>query len=310
MQTKVIYNSMVLWIIHHFRACIYGFGDLVRAPLSSMMTIAVIGVTLSLPVGFYLLLQNFRVISKPWHNAPTISLYLKQNIAQDQITPLMQQLKENPTIKNVRYISPQEGLEELKKMAAVGDLVSATETNPLPSVLVVTPVKNSQTPAHLQNLVEQLQKITAVDTVQLDIAWIKRLSYLISIGNRIFYLLALLFSIGVMLIVGNTIRLTTENHRQEIIILKLVGATNGFIRRPLLYRGLMYGFFGGCVAALLVGIMLWCLASPAQHLAQTYGSAFTLSGLSWKIAGNILLSAALLGLFGSWAAVQKHLTHP
>lgn len=304
------YHPVVLWFIHHFRSCIYGFGELLRAPLSTAMTIAVIGVALALPAGLYLLLQNFQTISKPWHSDPSISLYLKLDTSNHDIKKLITQLKQKPMINTVRYISPQEGLVEFKKNAAFDDLLSISETNPLPPVIVITPAKNFQTPTALKNLLAKLKSISAVDIAQLDMTWIKRLYYLISIGDRIFYMLAILFSFGVILIVGNTIRLTTQNHRQEIIILRLVGATNAFIRRPLLYRGLMYGFFGGCFATLLVGLMLWFLESPARLFAQTYDSAFSLNGLSLKAGINILIVSALLGLVGSWIAVQRHLSAP
>lgn len=304
---NMYYHPIILWLIHHFRAFVYGFGELVRSPLASTMTIAVIGVTLALPTGFYLLLQNFQTISQTWDATPTISLYLKKNISNDQISQLIKQLRNQRNIKKVRYISPQEGLSEFKKITSLNELSTIVQTNPLPPVIVVTPTHYFQSPSHLKTLLEYLKKITTVEITQLDMAWVKRLYHLIAIGDRIFYMLVILFSMGIIFIIGNTIRLTTQNHRQEIIILKLIGATHGFIRRPLLYRGLMYGFFGGCFAALLVGTMLWWLESPTKNLAQTYNSIFVLNGLSWKAGFYILLNSSLLGLLGSWVAVQKHL---
>jgi len=304
------FNPIVAWVLNHIRACVYGFGEVIRAPLASIMTIAVIGVAMSLPSGFFLLLQNFQSISKPWNDTPSISLYLKQGVSDNQINHLLGDLKSRSDVKTVKYISPQQGLTEFKKTTEFSELANTLKDNPLPGVILVTPFKKELSPIDMQNLLVALKAIPAVDFAQLDIAWVKRLYYLITIGKRVIYTIALLFGIGVILIVGNTIRLTTQNHRQEIIILKLVGATNAFIRRPLLYRGLIYGLFGGCLAWLLVSLMLWWLSSPAIRLADTYGSSFAIQGLGPFTGLSILLISAILGFLGSWLAIRRHLTAP
>lgn len=309
-QSNNQFNPIIAWLLNHIRACMYGFGEIVRAPLASIMTIAVIGVSMSLPSGFFLLLQNFQSISKPWDDTPSISLYLKQGISNNQIKQMLDDLKKRNDVKTVTYISPQQGLNEFKKTTEFSEFTKTLKDNPLPGVILVTPIEKEQSPTDMQNLLVDLKAIPAVDFAQLDIAWVKRLYYLITIGKRVIYTIALLFGIGVILIVGNTIRLTTQNHRQEIIILKLVGATNAFIRRPLLYRGLIYGLLGGCLAWLFVSLMLWWLSTPALRLADTYGSAFSIQGLGPITGLSILLISGTLGFLGSWLAIRRHLTAP
>lgn len=304
------FNPIISWFLNHLRACVFGFGEVIRAPLASIMTVAVIGIAMSLPAGFYLLLQNFQSISKAWNDTPSISLYLKQGIASVQINQLLADLKNRHDIKTVTYISPEQGLNEFKKTTEFGDVADTLKNNPLPGVIVVTPIQHKQRPADMQSLFTNLKTLPTVDFAQLDIAWVKRLYYLITIGKRVIYTIAILFGIGVILIVGNTIRLTTQNHRQEIMILKLVGAKNAFIRRPLLYRGLMYGLFGGCLAWLFVSLSLWWLSSPTTHLAQTYGTVFVIKGLSPLTGASILLISAILGFLGSWLPIRRHLTAP
>ena len=225
------------------------------------------------------------------------------------ISQFTAQLKNQKNIQTIEYISPEKGFQSLKNSSNFGDILGTLKTNPLPAVLVVTPTKNNESPNQLEKMVSTLKNTSLVDIAQIDMDWVKRLYYLMAIGNRIIDTLGILFSIAVILIVGNTIRLTTQNHRQEITILKLIGATNGFIRRPLLYRGFMYGFFGGCLATLLVGCMLWALAGPSNDLAQTYGTTFTINGLHWNNEFIILAASAFLGLLGAWIAVRKHLIH-
>lgn len=304
------FNPILGWIINHIRACVFGFGEVIRAPLASIMTIAVIGVAISLPAGLYLLLQNFQALSKPWNDTPSISLYLKQGTATAQINQIVADLKQRHDIKTVKYISPQQGLNEFKKTTAFGDLADTLKNNPLPAVIVVTPTKAHQTPTDMESLFVNLKAMPSVDFTQLDMAWVKRLYYLLTIGKRVIYTSAILFGIGVILIVGNTIRLTTQTHREEIAILKLVGATNAFIRRPLLYRGFMYGLLGGYLAWLLVSLILWWLANPAVHLVTTYGAMFTMQGLNAITGLTIALISATLGFLGSWLASQLHLRAP
>lgn len=309
MSTKR-YHSLTLWFINHVRALTSGLGELIQTPLSSLMTIAVIGVAMALPMGFYLLLQNAQTLSQSWRGNPTITLYLKQTLPETDIKPLLSQLTHHPDIKQVQYISPAEGLAEFKRDSQFGDILNTLPTNPLPPVVVITPTAAAASPHALQHLVTTLKAMTAVDIATLDMVWVKRLFYILTLGKRITYTLAGLFSVGVILIIGNTIRLTMQAHYQEMTILKLVGATTAFIRRPLLYRGFLYGFFGGCLAWLLISLMLWWLTTPAEHLAASYGNHFIIHGLNSKTGVEVIAISAVLGLLGAWGAVRRHLLAP
>lgn len=301
------YNRLNWWIINHLRALREGFSELVLAPLQSLMTIAVIGVAVTLPVGFYMLLQNFQSFTQSFQGHPTITLYLKKNTTEPQIQALKNQLLERSDIQNVKYISSDEGLNEFKKDSQFGDILNALPDNPLPPVLVITPTAAALSPNSLEQLTQAMKALPSIELTTLDMTWVKRLFYLLTIGKRITDTLAVLLGMGVMLIIGNTIRLTTQTHRQEINMLKLVGATNAFIRRPWLYRGFLYGFFGGCLAWVLVSLLLWSLSIPAASLAASYGNHFSMTDLSGKTGLMVILAASLLGLLGAWISVRRHL---
>jgi cell division transport system permease protein len=295
------------WYTHHLQALMIGLGDLLRKPFASLMTLMVIGVAMALPSGLYILLNNLQSINQHWNNKPSLSLYLVKGAPDYQITAMLTDLKRNKNIASVKYVSPKEGLETFKQVTQFKDVLADLNQNPLPGVIVVTPIRSQQSPARLQKLLSHLQQYPQVKIGQLDMAWVKRLYYIITIGERITYSLALLFGIGVLLIIGNTIRLTIQRHHEEMRILKLVGATDAFIRRPMLYRGLLYGFFGGIVAWILVALMLWWLKSPAQSLAQSYNHNLVLSGLTFFSGFAILFGTALLGLLGAWLAGHRQL---
>ncbi len=117
-----------------------------------------------------------------------------------------------------------------------------------------------------------------VQTVQLDTEWVKRLHAMLELLRRVVLLTAGLLGVGVVLIVGNTIRLDILNRRAEIEVMKLVGASDGFARRPFLYGGVWYGLGGGLGALILVAAATAVLARPVEHLALLYGSAFRIAG--------------------------------
>ncbi len=303
-------NPIALWLRNHVQAFLFALGELIRTPFASLMTLMVIGVAIALPVGFYLLLQNFQSISTHWRGNPSVSLYLNPQVTIQQIKPLVTKLQQQQNIASVEYISPDQGLKEFEQMTHFSGALSTLSSNPLPGVIVVTPTLSQQSLASLQQLATQLQKLSLVNSAQLDMAWVKRLFYIVSLGRRITYAIAIVFCVGLILIIGNTIRLTTERHRQDFVVLELVGATSAFIRRPLLYRGLFYGTIGGAIALLLVTIFLWWLKPPAQALAKTYTQSLVLHSFSTATSFYILVLCAFIGLAGSWLAVQKHLISP
>lgn len=300
-------SPLSYWLLSHLRAFLSGLGELVRTPLASVLTLGVIGISMALPLGFYVLLQNFQGFNHSWNGNASISLYLKSSITPDQANALLSQLNNNPTINDAKLVSPEQGLQEFKKLTQFGDALAELDKNPLPTVIVLTPKKAYQTPDALKTLLSQMKNQPQVDTGQLDMAWVKRLYYLITLAKRIAYAMAVIFGIGVILITGNTIRLTTQRHQQEMTVLRLIGATPAFIRRPLLYRGLFYGCFGGLIAWVLVSAMLFWLEKPALALAGTYDNTLFFKGLPLTSGLAMLGICALLGTIGSWIAVQRHL---
>ncbi len=306
----MIFSRIHKSFLNHLRALLFALGELLRNPLSSSMTLIVIGIAMAFPAGMYALLNNVQKISAQWYNSPTISLYLKTQLSQNQLNTLINTLSQHPNIAEVKYISPEQGLQDLKQQIELENALQALPKNPLPGVLVVTPNINYRSPSTLQELVLALQQLPDIETSQLDTIWLKRLYELMTLGERITYGLMLLFSVGVVLIVGNTMRLATQSHRQEIMVLRLVGATHAFIRRPLLYRGALYGILGGIIACILVSSLFWWLKAPAQQLAASYHGFWHLRGLNVTAQTTIIIICGFLGLMGSWLSVSQHLRAP
>lgn len=292
------------YFIRHLQVFFYSLGQLARAPFASMMNLMVIGISLALPTALYVSLGNMQTLSAGWGGNAQISVFLKSGITQNKATALARRLEQHQAINSISIITPEQALEEFKQHSGFGDALDALPGNPLPTVLLVEPVADT---AQLQQLLSELNKQQQVDMAQLDMQWVRRLQQILEIAQRAVLLLAILLATGVILTTSNTIRLAILNRRQEIEIMKLIGATNAFIRRPFLYSGLLHGLLGASIAWLLVTAGILALSGPVTQLASLYGSSFQLAGLNALASLSLLLTGTLLGWLGSRIAVGRHL---
>ncbi len=296
------------YLTHHLRACLASLGSLLRTPFASLMTAVVIGVALALPGGFHALLTGAQSLASGWEGeVAQISLFLKPGIKEEAAKNLAWRLRSADDVAGVRYISPQQALEEFQRNAGVSDALAYLDENPLPSVLVVKPAKQLVEPERVRGLARRLQAMPEVETAQLDMAWLERLHALVALADRGMVLVGAVLALAVLFIVGNTIRLAIENRREEIIITKLIGATDAFIRRPFIYGGVWYGLAGGLIALVIVNGILWGMSGPAARLAALYQSGFQLGMLGGVETLTILMAGAILGWVGAWLAVGRHL---
>lgn len=295
------------YFLRHAQTLFYALGQLTRRPFSTLMTVAVIGIALAMPAGLHVLLKNVQTVLSGWDGAAQVSLFLHKQTRESAALALAEKLRSRPEVAAVDYISAEQAMNEFRRLSGFGDALSALEENPLPPVLVVHPVLAKQDPASLAGLVETLRQESPVELAQLDMQWVKRLYGLMDIGRRGVWVLASLLALAVLLVVGNTIRLAIQNRRDEIVITKLIGGTDAFIRRPFLYTGFWYGVLGGLIAFILVQASLGVLAAPVNNLAGLYNSTFRLGGMDLPTVGALLCGGLLLGLLGSWLAVGRHL---
>ena len=295
------------YISHHRLVAKDSFKRLLAAPVSSVMTWLVIGIALALPGGFFVALSNIEAVSRGWDGAAQISLYMHKIVQEQDGRALARKLEARVDITEVVFISPTQALEEFQHLSGYGEVLQHLDTNPLPAVLVVRPVEKSGTAESTNQLYLELKALPQVEQAVIDMEWVQRLYTMMALGKRMTLALAAILSLGVLLVIGNTIRLAIESRRDEIVIVKLVGGTDAFVRRPFLYTGLWYGLGGGLVAWLIISIGLLWLSGPVAALAGLYQSDFGLQGLGFGDTLLLWLSASLLGLMGAWLAVGRHL---
>jgi cell division transport system permease protein len=296
------------WLAHHRLSLTDSLQRLLRSPFSSVLTWLVIGIALALPVGLSVALENVRIVSGNWDSPAQISLFLRAEMSLQAAEELQQRLLARDDVAATRLVSRQEALQEFQQLSGFGDVLRNLDDNPLPNLILVTPAAGSQLGERAALLQARLQQVSGVARAVLDMAWVQRLNALMYLSQRLVKVLAAILALGVLLVIGNTIRLAIENRREEIVVVKLVGGSNAFVRRPFLYTGLWYGLGGAGFSWLIVSLALWGLRDPLSALALLYQSDFHLQGLNASSGLQLLLLGCVLGLVGAWLAVARHLS--
>lgn len=289
------------------RQWLAALGEIWRDPIPSLLTIAVLGVSLTLPSTLYVVVKNAEHVEANWDSASEISLFFKADYDHKRIKATLKQIELMGEVQDVKFISKDIALAEFEQLSGFGDALSYLDSNPFPDVAIITPQPYASAPSQASQLLEDLKALPEVESGKLDIEWLRRLNAILSLVKDALISLALLLVVSVVLIVGNTIRLSIINRKDEIEVLKLVGATDGFIHRPFLFTGIWYGFFGGVIAWLAIEMMLYWISGAIERVALEFSSGFLLTGLSAGEMGYLLLLSMGLGLAGSWYVVNKQI---
>lgn len=287
---------------HHQAVASDSLHRMLLDPVATAMTWAVIGVALALPLCLALLVLNLQQLAPGLDQVAQITLYLETEQAGDN---LRDELADRVDIRDVEYIGPEAALAEFESESGFGEALDGLDENPLPPVLVITPV--SLEDQALRTLLDDLASRAGVASASLDLEWVQRLNSILDLIQRLTLGLAILLCAGVLLVIGNTVRLAIENRRAEIVVVKLVGGTDAWVARPFLYTGFWYGAGGGLLACLVAWLGLWLMSGPASRLAGLYEESFRLQGLGPSTLLLVLLGGGLLGWLGAQIAVLRHL---
>jgi len=294
---------------HHAHALFSSLGRLVATPFTSIMTIAVLAISMALASGFYIMVINVQQLTANLESSNQISLFLHDDISNDSAAELAKNIRQNPNVQTVKIISKEQALAEFKTYSGFGAAIDVLDKNPLPIVLQVLPKNSLQDKQELERLFKTLDDFKEVDYAQVDMQWVERLQSIVEVARCGTALFSFMIGIGVLFIIGNTIRLELHNRRDEVMISKLVGATNGFIRRPFLYTGFWIGFISGVSAWFINAILMLILRQPVEKLSGLYEGDLHLVFLSFTETVGLLAIASLLGVFSSWAVLIVQLRH-
>ena len=296
---------MTAWLRLHWMAFTATLSKLARTPVATLLNVLVIGVALALPAGAYALLINLQTAARNVSSDPELSVFLSLEAQKADIAEIEKRLKSQPCIAGVEFRSREAAFEEFKKHPSMGDVIASLDKNPLPDAYVVRMAVNDADA--LDRLAGMVRGWPKVEHVQVDSAWVRRVAAAVGIGRLSVLVLAGLLSVALLAVTFNTIRLQILTQREEIEVSKLLGATNGTIRRPFYYYGALLGFMGGGAAALIVYGALTVLNTGVADFARLYASDFRLGFLPSGDLAAILAFAAALGLAGAWLSVSRHL---
>jgi len=297
------------WLRRHSYSFFSSLGVLLNHKIGTLMTVAVLGIAMFLPLGLYVTLGNLQGLNLRQDEWSAVTAYFKSGTQGEEVQRVADELEKHLHPESVVIISPAEGMAEFRAASGFGDSLDMLEENPLPWVLQVSPQQGSteDIERRIRELTGFLQSVDSIEVTQFDYKWLQRLGRMMELGQAAVTVLTLLFGLAVVVVVANTIRLDVASRSEEIEILALVGAGNSFVRQPFLYTGLWYGLMGALLAVVLLALAMLYLSRPLGLLLETYGTLYSLRGLDVGNTIRVLACGGLLGWLGAWIAVQRYL---
>jgi cell division transport system permease protein len=289
------------WREQHLYSLVSSLGRLAARPVATGLTVGVMAIALALPLGLGMALGNIERFSGSVTESREIGVFLKPDVTVAQARDLAAVISARADVVAVGVRTPEEGLAEFRAMSDLAGALDVLEDNPLPTVLVVQPGGDGDM------LAADLRQLPQADIVQHDAAWRQRLSAWLAFGERVVQVVAVLLGLGVLLVVGNTVRLDIGARSEEIAVLQHLGATDAFVRRPFLYLGAWYGLAAGVLAGVLLAVAGLLMQGRLSALVASYGTQFDLSGPGLRGSLVLLAGSALMGWLGAWLATGHHL---
>jgi cell division transport system permease protein len=295
------------WFVRHLQTLVGSLGRLSQQKLATLFTMLVIGIALALPTCLHVLVTNAQRATGSWNRALDMSVFLKRPTSVAEATQIADRIRQRRDVADVQLITAEAALREFRRDSGFGGAIDALNENPLPHAVIVRPAENYVSAEALESLADSIRALPSVDIVQLDTGWVDRLNAILGAIGRAVVVATVVLALGVLAIVGNTIRLDIQNRRAEIEVTKLVGGSDAFVRRPFLYNGIWYGLGGALLAWIITAGIVAALREPVGRVALLYGSSFEVAPLDLPSSIRLLLTGAVLGWLGSFLAASRHL---
>ncbi len=297
----------VLWIEHHIESFKLSFSRLKKSPAAFISTTLMIAIALSIPISLYLLFSSVRALTYDWNSDKQITLFLKDNVDFAQAQQLTQSISSMQGIANAMAVNKQTALEEFRQQMDLGSLTKSLPENPLPHLIVVNPESTLTDLQSLITLENDLRGLKQVEQVQFDLIWYQRLQAILAVIHRVQWIISIILLLAIGLIIANVVRWEITGRHAEVEIIKLVGASDAYVRRPFLYSGFWLGFTGAVLSLFVVSLCSWLVHQATSKLAALFGNDFDLSRISFGLASSIIISVSMLGVVSAWIAVAHKL---
>jgi len=278
------------------------------APMPPLVAVFALALGAMLFGTVYIAARNAQNMLRAWGEGVQLTIYLLPDSAPARGAAVAESLRRVQAIEHVRYITSAEAMQRLREgLGARAPLLDGVEDDFLPPSLEVTFARGEDNPATIAAVAEKVQKLPGVEDVETMGDWVKRVQAAADLLRGAALAALILVGIGCLYLVGATIKLAVFARREEIEILKLVGATHRYVRAPFWIEGLGEGLLGGLLgAAGLYGLFRYAAPRVESLLGGVLaGVHFTFPPLSHVLCGIGVLAA--IGLCGSHMAVRKHL---
>ncbi|MEQ4674896.1 permease-like cell division protein FtsX [Providencia vermicola] len=283
--------------------------DMLRQPLATFLTIMVIAISLTLPSLCYVVWKNVSQAAAQWYPTPQLTVYLDKSLDEQGGQNVVTQLQALEGVDHVNYLSRDQAMSEFRSWSGFSTALDMLEENPLPAVAIITPKIDFEGSDVLTTLRDRVGQVDGIEEVRMDDSWFARLAALTSLVGKIASVIGILMIVSLFLVIGNSVRLNIFARRDTINVMKLIGATDGFIMRPFLNGGIVLGGVGAIISLIMTFLLVWQLGSGVAQVASVFGTQFHIEGLLWEESLLILLLSAMVGWIAAWLATLQHLRH-
>ncbi|ETS98459.1 permease-like cell division protein FtsX [Providencia alcalifaciens] len=283
--------------------------DMLRQPLATFLTVMVIAISLALPSLCYIVWKNVSQAAEQWYPTPQLTVYLDKSLDEQGGQNVVTQLEALDGVAHVNYLSRDQAISEFRSWSGFSTALDMLEENPLPAVAIITPKLDFESSNALATLRDRVSQVNGIEEVRMDDSWFSRLAVLTRLVGQVASVIGILMIVSLFLVIGNSVRLNIFARRDTINVMKLIGATDGFIMRPFLNGGVVLGALGAVIALIMTFLLVWQLSDLVAQVASVFGTQFHIEGLLWEEALLIILMSAIVGWVAAWLATLQHLRH-
>ena len=300
-------NAFSAWLENNFHIAWNSLLKLIKTPMATFITVTVLAIAITLPMALQVFVNNASLAIEKTQGSIQLSLYLKSYVSDARGRELAEEINSWPDIKNTFYITPAEAKAKFESKPELSSIIENLPYNPLPGVIVLQFQKKSLNLAKATSIKKRGFDMKDVDYARLDLEWLQKIKSLINIVNKFTYALSFLLISGMILVIGNTIKLEVNGRKEEIIVTKLVGGTHNFIRRPFVYLGFWIGAISATLSMLIIKITLAYLDPAILQIAQAYSTEMNIIGLSNTQNIILIVAGAFLGWSSAWLSATKQI---
>ena len=289
-------------ILHYKRA----IQDILDNKFLNAITIITIAISILIVSAFALFFINASDIMNSWKKGVRVMAYLKPGISSIQIPEITQKIQNTYGVQNATFISKDEALQRLKnQMKRQASLFDNLKENPLPDAFEIQTIAASHDPEKIEILATRLNALPEINEVEYGQRWLARFTNIFNLFRLAGFALGGLFLTAAVFIVANTIRLALYSRREEVEVMRMVGATDHFIKAPFYIEGIIQGAVGGLIG---LAVLFLTFLAVSSNVAQSFtAEPFTIRFLSLEALCGIILCSMFVGWIGCYLSLKQFL---